>query len=127
MYLNARYISASESIWRIFHYRMHNHTPNIQRLAVHLPNQQTVTFQDGENLQNIINQATARMTTLTAWFKENSENTAAHVYKYADFPLIILGISLSANGILEKLQQEQLEGFIWSNLQKEKDTICESC
>jgi len=38
-------------------------------------------------LQNIINQATARMTTLTAWFKENSENTAAHVYKYADFPL----------------------------------------
>ena len=44
MYLDARYISASESIWRIFHYRMHNHTPNVQRLAVHLPNQQSVTF-----------------------------------------------------------------------------------
>lgn len=44
MYLDARYISTSESIWRIFHYRMHNHTPNIQRLAVHLPNQQSVTF-----------------------------------------------------------------------------------
>ena len=38
MYLDARYISASESIWRIFHYKMHNYTPNIQRLAVHLPN-----------------------------------------------------------------------------------------
>ena len=29
MYLDARYISASESIWRIFHYRMHNHIPNV--------------------------------------------------------------------------------------------------
>ena len=59
MYLDARYISASESIWRIFHYRMHNHTPNVQRLAVHLPNQQSVTFQDGDNLQHIVNNSTA--------------------------------------------------------------------
>src|SRR5436190_9423023 len=34
IYLDARYISASESIWRIFHYRMHNYTPNVQRLAL---------------------------------------------------------------------------------------------
>src|ERR1044072_5854480 len=63
MYLDARYISASESIWRIFHYRMHNHTPNIQRLAIHLPNQQSVTFQDGNNLQYIVNHAANHMTT----------------------------------------------------------------
>jgi hypothetical protein len=86
MYLDARYISASESIWRIFHYRMHNHTPNIQRLAIHLPNQQTVTFQDGDNLQHIVNHAANHMTTLTAWFQENLENVAAREYKYADFP-----------------------------------------
>ncbi|CAB4418715.1 unnamed protein product [Rhizophagus irregularis] len=86
MYLDARYISASESIWRIFHYRMHNHTPNIQRLAIHLPNQQTVTFRDGQNLQYVVNNATARKTTLTAWFQENLENVAAHEYKYIDFP-----------------------------------------
>ena len=35
MYLDARYISSSESIWRIFHYRLHNHIPSVQRLAVH--------------------------------------------------------------------------------------------
>ena len=66
MYLDARYVSASESIWRIFHYRLHNHTPNIQRLAVHLPNQQSITFQNGDNLQNVVNQANNRMITLTA-------------------------------------------------------------
>src|SRR5436305_3342423 len=73
MYLDARYISSSESIWRIFHYRLHNHTPNIQRLAVHLPNQQSIRFQDGDNLEHIINHTTAHMTTLTAWFQENLE------------------------------------------------------
>ena len=87
MYLDARYISASESIWRIFHYRMHNHTPNVQRLAVHLPNQQSVTFQDGDNLQHIVNHSTVRMTTLTAWFQENLQNIAAREHKYIDFPL----------------------------------------
>jgi hypothetical protein len=87
MYLDARYVSTSESIWRIFHYRLHNHTPNVQRLAVHLPNQQSVTFQDNDNLQNIVDHANGRMTTLTAWFQENLKNTAAHRYKYMDFPL----------------------------------------
>ena len=87
MYLDARYISASESIWRIFHYKLHNHTPNVQRLAVHLPNQQSITFQDKDNLQYIINQTTAHITTLTAWFQENLENIEARKYKYIDFPL----------------------------------------
>ncbi|GBC08228.1 hypothetical protein RclHR1_00080005 [Rhizophagus clarus] len=87
MYLDARYVSASESIWRIFHYRLHNHNPNIQRLAVHLPNQQSVIFQDKDNLHNIVNRATAHMTTLTAWFQENQKNIAAHEYRYVDFPL----------------------------------------
>ena len=50
MYLDARYVSASESIWRIFHYRMHGRSPKIQRLAIHLSNHQPVTFQDREDL-----------------------------------------------------------------------------
>ena len=66
---------------------MHNHTPNVQRLAIHLPDQQSITFQDGDDLQNVINHANKRMTTLTAWFQENLEDTEAHKYKYIDFPL----------------------------------------
>ena len=65
------------------------------------------------------------MTTLTAWFQENLQNIAAREHKYIDFPFITPGIHPNISGILEKLQQEQLGGFIWFNLQKEKDTICE--
>ena len=50
MYLDARYVSASESIWRIFHYKMHDHSSAVQCLAVHLPDQQYVTFRKEEDL-----------------------------------------------------------------------------
>jgi hypothetical protein len=87
MYLNARYVSASEGIWRIFHYRMHGHTPKVQRLAVHLPEQQYVTFQDGEDLQNVIECENLRKITLTAFFQENMDNVAARAYTYVEFPV----------------------------------------
>ena len=87
MYLNARYVSASESIWRIFHYRMHGRSPKVQRLAVHLPNHQPVTFQDGEDPQNVIEHADSHNTTLTAFFQENMDNPAARAYTYIEFPV----------------------------------------
>lgn len=37
-FIDARYISASEACWRIFHYELHNRSPAIQRLAINLPN-----------------------------------------------------------------------------------------
>ncbi|GES88499.1 uncharacterized protein LOC112012066 [Rhizophagus clarus] len=86
LYLDARYVSASESIWRIFHYRMHGRSPKVQRLAVHLPNHQYITFQDGEDLQDVIDRANSRKTTLTAWFQENMDNDAARMYTYGEFP-----------------------------------------
>ena len=68
MYLDARYISSSESIWQIFCYKMHGRSPSVQRLAVHLPDQQSVTFRKGEDLQCVVDHATFRKMTLTAWF-----------------------------------------------------------
>ena len=76
-YLDARYVSSSESIWRIFHFKMHGRNPNVQRLAVHLSNHQTVIFSEKDKLQNIFNNETTYKTTLTAWFQENENNIEA--------------------------------------------------
>ncbi|CAB4491168.1 unnamed protein product [Rhizophagus irregularis] len=86
MYLDARYVSSSESIWRIFHYKMHGGKPKVQRLAVHLPNHQMIAFSGNANLNNIINRETIHKTTLTAWFEENTNNSNAQNLKYIDFP-----------------------------------------
>ena len=37
LYLDARYISASEASWRIFHYQLHDEKPDIIQLYIHLP------------------------------------------------------------------------------------------
>ena len=65
---------------------MHGGTPNVQRLAVHLPDCQMITFSERADLHSIINQETTHKTTLTAWFEENANNPNAQNYKYIDFP-----------------------------------------
>ncbi|CAG8493504.1 1602_t:CDS:2 [Acaulospora morrowiae] len=88
-YIDARYVSASESFWRIMHCKMHGEAPNIIRLAVHLPRQHLVTFADNESLDVIIQRASDQKTTLTAWFQANSDPSLSAQAKkctYAQFP-----------------------------------------
>jgi len=59
--------------------------PNVQRLAVHLPDCQMITFSERADLHSIINQETTHKTTLTAWFEENANNPNAQNYKYINF------------------------------------------
>jgi hypothetical protein len=46
-FLDARYFSAPEAIWRIFEFKMHDMSHAVIRLAVHLPNEQSVYFKEG--------------------------------------------------------------------------------
>ena len=64
-YLNCRYITPYEAIWRIFEYSIHCRNPAVQRLSIHLPNMQNITFNKNQQLQNIIRQPQIQKTTLT--------------------------------------------------------------
>ena len=64
---------------------MHGRAPKVQKLAVHLPEQQYITFHDGEDLENVIERANSCKTTLTAFFQENLNNAVAHAYTYMEF------------------------------------------
>ena len=82
-YVDARYISASESCWRIFHYELHDRSPAVQRLAVHLPEQQSVIYREGK-AEKALHEM--KHTTLTAWFKINAESNEARSTSYHLFP-----------------------------------------
>ncbi|VDI62821.1 Hypothetical predicted protein [Mytilus galloprovincialis] len=82
-FVDARYISVSESSWRIFHYELHDRSPAIQRLAVHLPHQENVVYKVG-NARHTLEHA--KNTTLTAWFKINAEDPNARSVLYHHFP-----------------------------------------
>jgi hypothetical protein len=64
-YLNCRYVSASEAVWRIFKFDMHERFPTVERLQYHLPNQQMVLFDDDDDVQEVATWSTISRTMLT--------------------------------------------------------------
>ena len=84
-FVDTRYISAPEGMWRLNCNRMHNCSHSVLRLAVHLPFEQTVIFRDGEE-EKAYKQASETFTTLTAWFEVNKNDSSAHQLRYIDMP-----------------------------------------
>jgi hypothetical protein len=64
-YLAGRYISSNEAVWRILSFPIHERSPAVVHLAVHLENGQRVYF-TAANVQQIALNPPA--TTLTAFF-----------------------------------------------------------
>ena len=84
-FLNARYVSAPEALWRLFEFPMQEKSHAVKRLAVHLPNLQRVYFVEGQEDQ-AVNRALQKDTHLTAWFNLNQQDENARQYLYSDIP-----------------------------------------
>src|SRR6267142_1911064 len=90
-YLDARYISSCEALWRLYLFDMQKQVPNVVRLQVHLPDLQGVVFnveQDARG-QDIITEHEGRATSLTGWFEANAalpEGDAMLLLLYQDYP-----------------------------------------
>ena len=83
-YLDCRYVSAPEAMWRLNSNSIIERSHTIQRLDVHLENEQRVTFRTDENVANVLQQN--RTTKLTAWFDLNQIDEDAHRYFYHEIP-----------------------------------------
>ncbi|OBZ69834.1 hypothetical protein A0H81_10535 [Grifola frondosa] len=89
-YINSRYISAAEAAWRLFHFDLHEQSPNVVRLQIHLPGQHLVTFDPDESHEVVLQRAAVERTTLTAFFAANAcddqVGEEARKYTYQEFP-----------------------------------------
>jgi hypothetical protein len=83
-YMNARYISASEALWKIYGFPIHQKNPPVEKLPCHLPNQQPVIFEE-DNIEQITHQGPP-VTKLTAYFETNLHDPSARHILYPDFP-----------------------------------------
>jgi hypothetical protein len=74
-YQDCRYVSASEAAWRLLAFDMHREQPNVMRLAVHLPDQQTVVFNPDPSPHNPHSglESVNAKTSLTSWFAFNKK------------------------------------------------------
>lgn len=85
-YLDARYVSAPEGIWRIFKFKKHNRHPAVQRLQIRLPNQQTVAFNNDTDMVTFLQNERLRKTTLTEFFTANRQTADADAARAEDDP-----------------------------------------
>ncbi|XP_031090985.1 uncharacterized protein LOC115995982 [Ipomoea triloba] len=81
--MDNRYVSASEATWRLLSYDIQCRTPAVERLSFHLPDSQTVYFQDDEDVESILNRQTLGQSMFTEWFEANK--------KYSEARLLIRG------------------------------------
>ncbi|GBN23436.1 hypothetical protein AVEN_118180-1 [Araneus ventricosus] len=63
-FVEGRYVSAPEAMWRLNEFNLSHKSHTVVRLAVHLPQQQPIVYQDGQEAQ-AIERAALRKTTLT--------------------------------------------------------------
>jgi hypothetical protein len=83
-FLDARYISAIEGVWHIFHFQMHGQSPPVVRLDTHLEDQNTFVFKDGDKISDL--KKIDKKTKLTAWFELNKTDSEARKHLYHDIP-----------------------------------------
>lgn len=85
-YRICRYVCAHDSFWRCYGYDIHSKQPSVERLPVHLLNQQIVRFRAKASLPAIVNNNLLHKTMLTEWFVANNKYTSARSLTYCDFP-----------------------------------------
>ena len=77
-----RYYSPCEAIWRYNQYPLYQQSHHVERLPVHLSNQQNVTFSDISDFWETLQKP--QTSRLLQWFKLNKDDVAARQLLYHD-------------------------------------------
>lgn len=88
-YLDSRFVAAPEAIWRLYHFDLHEQSPPVIRLQIHLPGQHLVAFNPSESPEAVLERAAQERTMLTAFFEANADpelGQTACKYTYQEFP-----------------------------------------
>ena len=83
-FVDARYLGASEAVLKILRLPVHYRSHSVEKLPCHLPNEQSVFFNEGD--EEIALKDGPPETKLTAFFKTNLEDIKAKELLYTDFP-----------------------------------------
>lgn len=103
-YLEGRYLSACESMWRIFMFDVHHNTPAVQKFPVHLPGEQTAVFDENEDLENVAVRYTHGRTMLTEWFEMNRLYEEARQLNYIQ--MLTMFVWDNSNKVYSKRKQK---------------------
>ncbi|XP_073363567.1 uncharacterized protein [Aegilops tauschii subsp. strangulata] len=85
-YVDGRWITPPEAMWRIFGFPLCANYPPVLQLPLHLPNMHRVAFNAQADLKNVVASENNSKSMLTEYFKVNQEHPRARHILYKDFP-----------------------------------------
>ena len=86
MYEDYQYLTVPEASWRIFQCEVQYKQPSFMRLSVPLPNEQSVIYEDHDNLESVLDNDRVGKTMFLAWMEANEQHAnLANNVSYLDF------------------------------------------
>lgn len=85
-YVDARWVTPPEAMWRIFGCPLCANDPSVLQLPLHLPNMHRVAFNEQAHLTDVVASEKASKSMLTEYFKANQNHPWARNIFYKDFP-----------------------------------------
>ncbi|XP_020082082.1 uncharacterized protein LOC109705725 [Ananas comosus] len=85
-YLDCRYLSAYEAVWRLFQFDIHCRDPTVERLTIHLPLMNNIVYHEMQTLDDILRRPDVTKTMFTEWMATNQVYDDARELTYVEFP-----------------------------------------
>jgi hypothetical protein len=85
-YRDVRWLTPPEALWRIYGFHLSKNSPPVMQLQLHMPNMHMVLFNQGQDIQGVINCEGVEKSMLTEYFEANRLHKEACGILYRDFP-----------------------------------------
>ncbi|CAN6856169.1 unnamed protein product, partial [Brassica oleracea] len=85
-YIEARYLSACESMWRTFAFHIHKRKPSVEKLIIHLEGEHSITVKSTDNLGRVIRKPGIEKTMFTEWMVLCRRSAFAQTLTYVQIP-----------------------------------------
>ncbi|CAN7080162.1 unnamed protein product [Brassica oleracea var. botrytis] len=85
-FIDCRYISPCEGMWRILGFELHYSSTSIQRLSFHIPGEHNVTYDDEEDIDDVLTKEKNQTSQFLEFMKMCSQNSDAKELTYIQFP-----------------------------------------
>ncbi|MCI11176.1 ATP-dependent DNA helicase PIF1 [Trifolium medium] len=85
-YYDCRYVSPCEAVWRILAFDIHQKWPPVLKLTFHLADEQSILFEECDDIGSVVMRNEDRNTMFLAWFDANRQYPEGRDLTYVEFP-----------------------------------------
>ncbi|XP_033133939.1 uncharacterized protein LOC103833495 [Brassica rapa] len=85
-FIDARYLSACEGMWRTFAFHIHKRKPSVEKLIIHLEGEHNITVKETDNLGRVVRKPGIEKTMFTEWMVLCRRSAFARTLTYVQIP-----------------------------------------